>query len=61
MPQSALGFGGRARRKTGDQFDFFSLDLNYGDDCNIHGMCRQVNGTDGGVHEFFALRLAQRA
>ena len=52
-PQSALGFGRRARRKTGDQFDFFSLDLNYGDDCHIHSMCRQINGTDGGVDEFF--------
>jgi predicted dehydrogenase len=52
-PQSALGFGGRARRKTGDQFDFFSLDLNYGDDCHIHSMCRQINGTYGGVNEFF--------
>jgi predicted dehydrogenase len=52
-PQSALGFGGRARRQTGDQFDFFSIDFNYGDDCHIHSMCRQVNGTYGGVNEFF--------
>ena len=53
-PVTALGFGGRARRKTGDQFDFFSIDLDYGDGCRIHSMCRQVNGTDGGVREFFA-------
>ena len=52
-PQTALGFGGRARRKTGDQFDFFSVDLNYGNDVHIHSMCRQVNGTDGGVDEMF--------
>jgi myo-inositol 2-dehydrogenase/D-chiro-inositol 1-dehydrogenase len=52
-PATALGFGGRARRKTGDQFDFFSLDLDYGDGCRIHSMCRQINGTDGGVREFF--------
>lgn len=52
-PVSALGFGGRARRKTGDQFDFFSLDLNYGDDCHIHSMCRQINDTGGDVSEFF--------
>jgi predicted dehydrogenase len=52
-PQSAVGFGGRARRQTGDQFDFFSLDLNYGDDCHIHSMCRQINGTYGAVDEFF--------
>ena len=52
-PQSAVGFGGRARRKTGDQFDFFSLDLQYSDDCHIHSMCRQVNGTYNAVDEFF--------
>lgn len=52
-PKSAVGFGGRARRQTGDQFDFFSVDFNYGDDVHIHSMCRQVNGTYGGVSEFF--------
>jgi predicted dehydrogenase len=52
-PESAVGFGGRARRKTGDQFDFFSLDLNYGNDCHIHSMCRQINGTYSKVDEFF--------
>ncbi len=52
-PQTALGFGGRARRKTGDQFDFFSVDLDYSDGCRIHSMCRQINGTDGDVREFF--------
>jgi len=52
-PDNALGFGSRARRKTGDQFDFFSIDFDYGDGVHIHSMCRQVNGTDGGVREFF--------
>ena len=52
-PESALGFGGRARRKTGNQFDFFSIDMDYGDGVHIHSMCRQINGTDGGVREFF--------
>ena len=52
-PVSAMGFGGRARRQTGDQYDFFSVDLNYGDDVHIHSMCRQINGTSGGVNEFF--------
>ncbi|HMP84349.1 MAG TPA: Gfo/Idh/MocA family oxidoreductase [Verrucomicrobiota bacterium] len=52
-PQTALGFGGRARRKTGNQYDFFSVDYNYGDDCHIHSMCRQINGCDGNVGEFF--------
>jgi myo-inositol 2-dehydrogenase/D-chiro-inositol 1-dehydrogenase len=52
-PDTALGFGGRARRKTGDQFDFFSIDYDYGDGVHIHSMCRQVNGCDGDVREFF--------
>ena len=58
-PNSALGFGGRARRKTGNQFDFFSIDLDYGDGCRIHSMCRQINGTDGGVREFFRGTLGE--
>jgi len=53
-PDNALGFGGRARRKTGNQFDFHSVDFDYGDGVRIHSMCRQINGTDGGVREFFA-------
>jgi len=53
-PKTALGFGGRARRKTGNQFDFFSIDYDYGDGCRIHSMCRQVDGCDGGVREFFS-------
>jgi myo-inositol 2-dehydrogenase / D-chiro-inositol 1-dehydrogenase len=52
-PSSALGFGGRARRKTGDQYDFFSIDFDYGNGCHIHSMCRQINETDGQVREFF--------
>jgi len=53
-PDNALGFGGRARRKTGNQFDFHSVDYDYGDGVRIHSMCRQINGTDGAVREFFA-------
>jgi len=52
-PSSAFGFGGRARRKTGNQFDFFSIDFDYGKGLHIHSMCRQINGTDGGIREFF--------
>jgi hypothetical protein len=48
-----VGFGGRARRQTGNQFDFFSVDLDYGEGCHIHSMCRQVNGTYSAVDEFF--------
>lgn len=52
-PQSAVGFGSRARRKTGNQFDFFSVDFNYGEDCHIHSMCRQISGCYESVGEFF--------
>jgi myo-inositol 2-dehydrogenase / D-chiro-inositol 1-dehydrogenase len=52
-PQSAVGFGGRARRQTGNQFDFFSVDFTYRDDCHIHSMCRQINGCYDSVSEFF--------
>ncbi len=52
-PQSAIGFGSRARRQTGDQFDFFSVDFNYGNDCHIHSMCRQISGCYENVGEFF--------
>ncbi len=53
LPVAAIGFGGRARRVTGNQFDFFSIDFDYGDGLHIHSMCRQVNGTYGRVSEFF--------
>lgn len=43
-PVSAVGFGGRARRKAGDMYDFFSVDYDYGEGVHIHSMCRQVNG-----------------
>jgi len=52
-PVSALGFGGRARRKTGNQFDFHSIDFNWGQGVNIHSMCRQINGTENDVWENF--------
>jgi predicted dehydrogenase len=53
VPVSALGFGGRARRETGNQFDFFSVDLDFGDDVHIHSQCRQLSGTYGRVGEMF--------
>lgn len=52
-PVKAIGFGGRARRKTGNQYDFFSIEYDYSDQCIIHSMCRQVNGCYGRVSEYF--------
>jgi myo-inositol 2-dehydrogenase/D-chiro-inositol 1-dehydrogenase len=52
-PIRAIGFGGRARRQTGNQFDFFSIQYDYADDLHIHSMCRQVNGCYNRVSEHF--------
>lgn len=52
-PQSATGFGSRERRETGNQYDFFSVDYDFGDDVHIHSMCRQINGTWTRVGELF--------
>ena len=53
LPVAAIGFGSRARRVTGNMFDNFSIDFDYGDGLHIHSMCRQINGTYGRVSEFF--------
>lgn len=53
LPVSAIGFGGRARRETGNQYDFFSVDYDYGDGVHIHSQCRQVGGAYHHVGEFF--------
>jgi predicted dehydrogenase len=53
LPIAAVGFGGRARRETGNQFDFFSVDYDFGDDVHIHSQCRQLSGTYQHVGEMF--------
>jgi myo-inositol 2-dehydrogenase/D-chiro-inositol 1-dehydrogenase len=52
-PVSAIGYGGRARRETGNNFDFFSLDLDYGAGVHVHSQCRQISGTYARVGESF--------
>jgi predicted dehydrogenase len=52
-PVKALGFGSRHRRRTGDQYDNFSIDYTLADGRQIHSMCRQINGTDGKVSDIF--------
>jgi len=47
-PVKAVGYGGRARRVTGDQFDFFSVDYVYDSGLHLSASCRQMNGT---VHD----------
>ncbi len=53
VPRLAVGFGGRARRLTGDQFDFFSVDYEYPGRVHIHSMSRQVDGCWNRVGEHF--------
>lgn len=53
LPVSAVGLGGRARRKTGNQFDFFSIDYDFGDDVHIHSQCRQLSGSYQAIGEMF--------
>ena len=43
-PVSAIGWGGRQRRVTGDQFDFFSIEYVYQNGVRTHCAARQING-----------------
>lgn len=52
-PKTALSFGSRIRRQSGNQFDFFSTDFDYGDGVHIHSMCRQIEGCYSNVGETF--------
>lgn len=50
-PVKAVGFGGRHRRPTGDQYDFFSVDFSFDDNRHMHSMCRQIDGCVNNVSE----------
>ena len=51
-PVSAVGFGSRQRRVTGDQYDNFSIDFTMENGIHLHGMCRQIDGCVNNVSEF---------
>jgi predicted dehydrogenase len=51
-PVSAVGFGSRQRRITGDQYDFFSVDFVMENGVHLHSMCRQIDGCTNNVSEF---------
>jgi predicted dehydrogenase len=51
-PMSAVSFGSRQRRPTGDQYDFFSTDFVYEGGIHVHSMCRQINGCENNVSEW---------
>jgi predicted dehydrogenase len=43
-PLKATGMGGHARRRTGDQYDFFSVDYEFDTGVHMHSTIRQLNG-----------------
>ncbi|UCC85486.1 MAG: Gfo/Idh/MocA family oxidoreductase [Gemmatimonadota bacterium] len=51
-PEKAVGVGGRWRRPSGDQYDFFSIDFSFENDVHVHSMCRQIAGCTNNVSEF---------
>ncbi|MDR2815872.1 MAG: Gfo/Idh/MocA family oxidoreductase [Proteiniphilum sp.] len=51
LPVRAVGFGGSARRLTGDIFDFFSVDYYYNNHKRMLHTARQIDGCDGNVSE----------
>ncbi len=53
FPKTCVAFGARTRRVSGNQYDFFSADFDYGEGVHIHSMCRQVEGCANNVSELF--------
>lgn len=51
LPKQAVGYGGRARRLTGDIFDFFSVDYSYENNKRMLATARQIDGCDFNVSE----------
>ena len=49
-PVRCVGFGARHRR-TGDQYDMFSVDYVYEGGVHLHSMCRQIDGCANNVSE----------
>lgn len=51
-PVKGVAVGGRARRVTGDQYDFFSVDYELPNGGHINSMCRQVDGCTNNISRF---------
>jgi predicted dehydrogenase len=51
-PAKAVGVGGRARRVTGDQFDFFAVQFTYENGTRLESMARQIDGCANDVSEY---------
>ena len=52
-PLNATGFGGRAQRRGGTQYDFFSIDFEFPGGVHVHSMCRQASNCWNWVGESF--------
>jgi len=50
-PRKAIGYGGRQQRRSGDQYDYFSIVYEYGNGLTAIGSTRQISGTDNGRRE----------
>ncbi len=50
-PLKAVGFGGSARRLTGDIYDFFAVDYYYTNNKRMLHTARQIDGCDGNISE----------
>ena len=58
-PRAAVSFGDRSRRVSGNDYDFFSTDFDFGDGVHIHSMCRQIDGCVNNVGEHFLTSKGQ--
>lgn len=54
VPVMAMGWGGRQRRITGDQYDFFSIEYVYDDGMHAHCAARQISGCSNLTKQFFS-------
>jgi myo-inositol 2-dehydrogenase/D-chiro-inositol 1-dehydrogenase len=52
-PVKAIGWGGRQRRITGDQYDFFSVEYVYENGMHTHCAARQISGCSNMTKQFF--------
>jgi predicted dehydrogenase len=50
-PVGATGVGSRQRRATGNVYDNFSIDFDFGDGIHVHSMCRQIDGCSNNISE----------
>lgn len=51
-PVKAIGWGGRQRRVTGDQYDFFSVEYIYDNGMHTHCAARQISGCSNLTKQF---------